>query len=508
MNNRYWSVLGLAASLAVAAGSIIFARSLPYAALLLGIAVVLVLGTGGWAAWEWLPRIFIDPERPRAVARSIYRAAAADGGAIHATHIFPRAGNPDEDYAIAELGGLASDINLSFHRVLLLDSIEDERYWLELLFSRLHSSIVKRFYTLSSYPLLLPRIAKALLPRLNLLLYRSRSGSCQSLVGLDRLHITGDSVNFAVHSRSKRVYDALLQYFDRLTGSRHFQSSGNLVEYDATQRATSEVQRGQAVVSRVVDCAETTQGIMFVGLFGSIAQAALGLRDDVGGEYSDPDVDLLLLYDPHVYGSSVEDLRMRVESALDSHRTHVTWGPGLDVFYPFRDERRIEVDIECLPIGSAFYDSNRLLGHSIFRYFMPLYSLEQRAVASYLEIPTLPPSHAERWSAVVNDRQGLLYFESRISEEPAGTDPRRLCSHVLRNAVWAVTGSWPTTGRAAGTLLAKFPRWMEKSAIREARSLLGRSTSEVRADLPAAFGVVRDLVQCVLMQFEVEGKVS
>jgi predicted nucleotidyltransferase len=501
MSKQWWSVLALAASLAVTAGSIIFAESLPFAVLLISIAVLLVLATAGWTAWEWLPRIFTDPERPQVVARSIYRSAAAHGGTIHATHVFPKVGNPDDDYAIAELSNLGRGVKLSFHRVLLLDSIEDERNWLQLLFQRLHPSIVKRFYTLSSYPLLLPRIAKALLPRLNLLLYRSPAGACQALVGLDRLHVTGNTVNYAVRSRSKRVYGALLEYFELLTGSRHFQSSSNLSEYNATQRVTSEVQKGQAVVSRVVDCAETTEGIVFVGLFGSIARAALGLRGEVlGKDDNDADVDLLLLFNPDVYTGTEEHLQRQVESALDTNRTHVTWGPDLDVFYPFRDEQRIDVDVECLPIGSDFYHANHLLGYSIFRYFLPLYSLEQRAVTSYIRVPMVPLSQSERWNAVVADRQGLEYFMRRVSGKLSGTDPRRLCSHVLRNVVWAVTGSWPTTGRSAGALLTEIQGWRVQPAIPRAVSLLGRSTAEVRNDRQGAFDEVRELIDCILRQ--------
>jgi len=507
MSERRWSLLSLAASLALAGLSVVFAQSLPYATVLLGTAVFLVLGTAAWSVWEWLPRVLTDPERPKEVARSIYRRAASKGGTIHATHIFPKAGNPEEDYAIEALANLGTNAEVTFYRVLLLDSIEEERRWLTLLFGRLHPGIVKRFYTLSSYPLLLPRIAKALLPRLNLLLYRSTGGGCQVLVGLDRLHLTGDSVNFALHSRSKRVYGALLRYFELLTGSRHFESCSALKEYDATQRASSQVQRGQAVVSRVVDCAETTKGIVFVGLFGSIARAALGLTGEIVAEDRDADVDLLIVFDPRIH-TVTEDLRTHVESALDARRTHVTWGPDLTIFYPFRDEQRIDVDIECLPVGSDFYLDHRLLGHSVFRYFMPLYSVEQRAAVSYIHVPMTPLTQSERWNLVVSDRQGLQYFQECVAEFPKATDPRRLCSHLLRNAVWALTGSWPTTGRSAGQFLAELSDWKDELAVGKAVRLLGLSTQEVRNDLRTAFGKVGALIDCVLKHAGVERKAS
>lgn len=505
MSERKWSVLSLAASLALAGLTVVFSQSLPYAAVLLGIAIVLVLGTASWSVWEWLPRALTDLERPKVVARSIYRKAASKGGTIHATHIYPKEVSPEQDFAVEELASLGSNVEVSFYRVLMLDSIEDERRWLTLLFGQLHKNVTKHFYTLSSYPLLLPRIAKALLPRLNLLLYRSPGGrSCQVFVGLDRLHLTGGSVNFALHSRSKRVYGALLRYFELLTGSRHFASCTSLEEYDATQRASSQVQRGQAVVSRIVDCAETTKGIVFIGMFGSIARAALGLTGEIAADASDADVDLLIVFDPRTYPGTEEDLRAHVESALDVRRTRVTWGPDLSVFYPFRDEQRIDVDVECLPVGDNFYSDNRLLGHSVFRHFMLLYSVEQRAVVSYIQVPMTPLTARERWHLVVSDRQGLTYFRDRIDQPSASSDPRRLCSHVLRNAVWAITGSWPTTGRAAGQFLAELPDWKDEDALREAISLLSFSTQQIRSNLQPAFDKVRAVIDFILKHARVE----
>jgi predicted nucleotidyltransferase len=506
MSDRKLSTLGLAASLALAGLAIVFSQSLPYATLLIGIAALLVIATAAWSAWEWFPRILTDPERAKVAARSIYRCAARNGGTIHATHIFPVDRNPENDFAIEELGTAGTDIEIVFHRVLLLDSIEDERSWLTSLFGRLHGNIAKRFYTLSSYPLLLPRIAKAVLPRLNLILYQSsRNRSCQVLVGLDRLHLVGVSVNFALHSRSQRVYLALLRYFEQITGGPHFRSCNSIEEYDATQPASTQVQRGQAVVSKIVDCAETTPGIVFVGLFGSIARAALGLAADIAVDDTDADVDLLVVFDPRIYPGKDEDrLREHIEAALGVSRTNVTWGPDLSTFYPFRDEQRIDVDIECLPAGSIFYVENGLLGNSIFRYFMPLYSTDQRPIVSTVQVPMMPLTPGERWRRVVTDRQGLHHFKNRVTETPSTTDPRRLCTHILRNVVWAITGTWATTAAAAGQYLAGLDEWKDKPALQNAILLMGLSTQDVGRDLQKSFAVVEAMIDIALQHAEFE----
>lgn len=499
MSEQKWSVLSLAASLMLAGLAVVFSQSLPYATVLIGLAFVLVLGTVIWSIWERLPRVLTDLDHPKVIARSIYQKAAAKCGTIHATHIYPKEMNPEHDFAIEELSNLGKNAAVSFHRVLMLDSVEDERIWLKLLFERLHKNVTKHFYTLSSYPLLLPRIVKTILPRLNLLLYCSPGGrSFQVLVGLDRLHLTSRYINFALHSRSKRVYEALLHYFDIFAGSRKFGSCTSIEEYDETQSTSSQLQRGQAVVSRIVEWAETTKGILFIGMFGSIARAALGLAGEIQTDGNDADVDLLIIFDPRIYPGAEEDLRAHVESTLDNSRTHVTWGPDLSVFYPFRNEQRIDVDIECLPVGDNFYLDNRLLGHSIFKCFMPLYSITQRGVTSYIQVPMMPLTEQERWHLIVSDRQGLTYFRDQIDQPSAATDPRRLCSHVLRNAVWAITGSWPNSARAAGQFLTESSGWRDDKALREAIGLLSMSTQQIQLNLQSTFKKIRSLIDCVI----------
>lgn len=253
MKDFRWSLLGLALSLGLAGLTVILAQSLPYAFGLLIVAFALVVVTAIWTIWEFTPKILSDPDRPRKEAENIYQKAAQKGGIIHATHVFPVDRDPNRDFALQKLKDTPSTVQLSLHRILLLDSIEDERIWLQKLFGTLPDSVSKTFYLLTSYPLLLPRIAKALLPRLNLLLYQTPSGHmCQSQIGLDRLHIFGREVNFAVTSRSKRMYRALLHYFEHIKGSGHFHACSSLAEYNATQRMSSQVERGQAVIGALL----------------------------------------------------------------------------------------------------------------------------------------------------------------------------------------------------------------------------------------------------------------
>jgi predicted nucleotidyltransferase len=239
-------------------------------------------------------------------------------------------------------------------------------------------------------------------------------------------------------------------------------------------------------------------------MFGSIARAAIGFTRDIALENTDADVDLLVVFDPKSYPETEQQLRDCLEEALNRRQTHVTWGPGLQPFYPFRDEERIDVDIECHQVGSDFYVRYPLLGYSIFRYFMPLYSRNQQAIVSYLQILTKPLTSRERWKLVVSDRQGLESFKKRLAEARGEADPRRLCTHLLRNVVWAITGEWPTTGKAAGQYLSDLPCWQDEFAVDEAVRLLEMTTAEVRNDLQVCGEKVRAVIDCCLAHAEIE----
>lgn len=505
MSGKGWSILSLAGSLFLAALAVVFSNSLPYAITLLVVAFLLVIGTVLWSAWNSFPRVFTDSKRPQDVARDIYRMAAQEGGTIHATHIFPVIRKPEDDYAVIELGKCSDNVEIVFHRVLLLDSIEDEGNWLRVLFEKLGKNVSKRFYTLSSYPLLLPRIAKAVLPRLNLILYQSPNGrSCRILVGLDRLHLdlAGDAVNFAFVSRDRMVYRVLLRYFEKITGSPHFRCCNSFEEHVANQPASTVVQRGQSVIARVVDFAETTPGIVYVGLFGSIARAALGLTASGNLEAADPDVDLIIVYDPHSCENGIEDVHTKIEDALGRERTNIVWGPDLDVFYPFRDEGRINIDIECLEAGTDFYTKNKLLGYSVFRYFMPLYTVGQVPLVNHIKVPIEPLTISERWALLVSDRQGLSDFRRRIVQTPEETDPRRLVSHIFRNLVWAETGFWPVAGKDASVHANSLNGWRNEKNFKEASELLTASPKSICKNLSKSFNIAGNLVDCVLKYAE------
>ena len=490
------SVTGITLSLLLAALAIVFKDSIIYAVLLMSFAGLLATVFGVKLVKEYLPKIFSDKERPKLIAQSIYRAAAQHGGIIHATHVFPISSDFTQDLAVTELKGTPTVVGLSFHRILLMDSDYDEKHWVNYVFASIPKTVSITIYVLKTRPLYIPRFLKTVLPRLNLLLYKSHSGSTRSFVGLDRLPQPNIAdVNFAMESRNRRIYSTLLKYFERITGSGYFDAYSVAEAYAKSRNLRSPVIRGQSTAARIVNFAETTPGISLVGLFGSMAQSSLGIDNESVVDPSDLDVDILLIYDPDQLDCEWGEIRDRVESYLNRSVTAVTWGPDLTPFYEFRDDLKINVEIECFPIGSSFFVQNRLLGYSVFRSFLPMYSAEGRAVVPLLSIPSDPLSAESRWSLVLRDRQGIEQFANRMKSEQVATDPRRLCVHLIRNAVWASTGIWPRSARDAYDYLVQSNvSVISVGTLKASMTLLNEEPEMIKADLMSRMRVVEQLI--------------
>lgn len=475
-------ILTFAISVVITGAGALFRESAGlFGGVLIVAGLLIMVSAISWLSIENVPRIHVKQETSAKAAKKIYGKASCNGGIIYATHVFPNNNNPLEDFALNALRDSSNGSNLTFHRVLILDSNFQERNWLTKLFEDLPKTVQKKFYVLGSYPLVLPRIVKALLPRLNILLYQSPSGwECRTLVGLDHLEIGNIRVNFVVTSRSKKVFRVLQKYFEHITGSNYFRTVTSIEEYYATRRVTSAIERGQDVVSRISEFGETTSGISFIGLFGSMAKSALGLSKNFVDE-TEADVDLIIVYDP--YEHNEQTLQNLILDHLDSSHQEVTWGPDLSSFYTFRSLSHINIDIELHTIGSSFYNENRLLGYSVFQYFFPVYSQSTMGVSHYLPIPSNPLRMEERISLIINDRQGLRMFRDRIADSNQNADPRRLTSHVLRNIVWAVSGYWPRSSQDAADYLSSHPDWQSISCLQESSNLITKTQAEVQGQV-------------------------
>lgn len=507
IKTSFGTIIGIIIAMILTASGVIFAKSLIFAIALYGLAGLIVCYILSFLIYFSLPRIYISPKKPKEIAREIYATAAKHGGSICATHIFPTSPDNNDDLAIIELSKARHDIDLTFTRILILDSVKDERLWLESLFSSLKDKIETTCHVLQKYPLSFPWLLKACLPRINLLLYQSSSGSKSiSFIGLDKLHrnITTDdednkkNLNFAIYSRNQKIHRTLINYFNRITVSGHFRICSSPDDFYSAQRINSRVERVQPIISKIKDFAETTQGILHAGLFGSTARSVLGLYDARPKTRTEADVDILIVYDPSKYRSPRIELEEIIKSFLDFNSTRITWRPGEDTFYTFNKPEKLNIDIELLENKSEFYHSNQLLGYSIFSSYFSLYSSLDKAIVNLLTIPQAPLTERQRFNIIKNDRQGLNYFLEKMADYPKQTDPRRLCAHVLKNSIWAKTGMWAPSSYAAATYLEECNFGLDKDILRSARNLLGKSSDEIRADLISNYGIVKNLICDIL----------
>lgn len=475
-------LISIACTIGLTGLAIVFKDSIPFGVTLIVICIVLIVATVSWFFWESIPRFFTNQDDAVKAAQSIYRQASSTGGVIYATHIFPKDRDPNSDFAIKELKKAKPRINITFHRIILLDSKQEERNWLSTLFREIPAVVQNKFYVLSTYPLILPRITKSLLPRLNILLYQSPSGLiCRTAIGLDRLVDEGNKVNFIITSRSNLVFRTLQKYFEHITGSHHFRPITSIDEYASTQQLSSSIEHGQDAVAKLSEFAEITSGISFIGLFGSMAKAALGLGPRYGIDETESDVDIIMIYDP-VQHMDTASLRKKIQAAFYDQEYEIAWGPDLAPFYPYRVPNKVNIDIELFRVNDTFFEENLLLGHSIFSYFFPIYSLDGRGVSNVLKIPSKPLRYGERMKIVREDRQGFLMFKKRISEGAKHSDPRRLAAHITRNLVWAISGYWPRSPHDAASYLAEHPEWKNLTNLNKISTLLNAQQAGVQID--------------------------
>lgn len=495
MDNQKWGWIALLTAILLAGFATIFQNNHIYAAVLLTLASIIFIVFFVWFLYIKIPRFLTDTELPKVKAKEIYKLAAEKGGIIHATHIFPHNTDPNQDFAVQCLKDVSSGVDISFNRILLLDSIQEERVWLEFLFKNLPKEIKIKILTLRYYPLYITNIIKYILPRINLIIYRSYSKQYCCLFGLDRLRFEQSFINFAVFTRNRLVYEALLKYFEKISHPDNFIACTSFDEYKVKNRINSIIDIGQAVISKLTDFAENNKWISFLGIFGGIARAFMGITAEPLPRHNDPDVDFLIIINP--LEGTILDVKSEVEKILDISLTKITWGPDRGPFYEFSEKNKVNVDIECFEEGDSFYMSNQLLGYSIFRYMMPIYSKERRPLPSFINIPTEPISLEQRWRLVLCDRQGVMEFDQRTKGTLNNTDPRRLCAHLLRNTVWAITGIWAQSGIDAVNHLSKLEGWSNLEEIKLAGLLLQEGTDKVRANIDKNYSLTKSLIKII-----------
>ena len=209
------------------------------------------------------------------------------------------------------------------------------------------------------------------------------------------------------------------------------------------------------IVKKILKIAERKENIVLVGLFGSAANRITCDANDLSRK-TDADIDTLIVVNSDIGYGTKEQVKTELERCMSPETTTIIWGDDETYYYFWRTSDKINIDIEIRSYQSKFYIENLLLGHSIFRTFIPLYSHGGEPYRKHLCVPVDPLSKREIAEIVLTDRKGLIEFKERLSSKPFRTDPRRIVGLILRNMTWAESAHYPVSVKVALSYLEKY----------------------------------------------------
>ncbi len=437
-------IISIGIGILLAGLGVFFGQSYEWGYLLIGLASLCFTYVAIVEAVKLMPKVFVRPGMAGKAAEEIYEKAVETGGTILATHIFPSNENIDKDYAAEALQKAKAGINIDFRRIMILENPLEERRLIEKLFKQLPDYIDVTLHILARYPLGISRITKTSIPRFNVLLHQNES-KYQSLLGLDDLEVPNfPKTNFGIQSKNKKVFMSLKSYFNAVTSSADLVAVQNIQQYDSHRSLEIIPIHVHQTITDLIKFAEKDSRIIFGGLFGSIARNVNDVFPDDLPNTQDMDVDVIFVCDA---SANIADIMSEIKAGFKESDFKIIWGDDESEFYSFREEGKVNIDIEIFTRNSDFYKRNILLSYSIFRYFLPLYSRKDSNISDHLAIQKGPLREFRRWVSLLKDRKGYLDFKRSLSQHNSNIDPRRVLSLVLRNFVWAASGHYPATAK-------------------------------------------------------------
>lgn len=435
---------------------------------------VMALFGFGASAWLWyrtrFPRLLLTKQEVQETYRALYERVRTRGGRLTATHVVPLDVEEPSDQSKVSLAQVTK--RLIWKRLIFMEDSQMEHTWIEELLSVQNENLERNILYVPSN-LLFPSVVWQVIPRFNLLLYCDGSYFF-SMIGLGTLPQMGretekTSPNLGIVMRGPAAYGVLERYFGELCNEGgvtvRVSSASDPVQYPpppADEELQPHVQAALARIYRLA--ADPRSGILHVGVFGSLARRMLSIGN---GERGEPDVDLMVFAEQGREREVRESLAGEVgrwspvKMLGEQQHWRLVWGDDQDYFYDHRD--RPTIDIELHEQGTEFYQNHRLLGHSIFRYYRPIYSAAGQTLTQLAAVPLPGLVRRERWEALVNGRKGLRELRDGLQKYGAAVDSRRVLALALRGIAWAEVGDFPPSAVAALNILR--PWWLDRHQI-------------------------------------------
>jgi len=497
-NNLTWHFAVFIGILLTGFGFLFNNDSKPYGIGLLSISFLSMIIYLFIANLKLFPKYYIykangkSRNKAKEIIESIFSEASREGGEIYTTHIFPFDKDYKNDLAIEKLKTYNSENQLTFERLLIVENRDVEDEWIQKIFTDFPASINTSIHLLNPYPLLINRFSKAVIPRLNLLLYK-RDNKHYSVIGLDKLQILGLSeVNFSIVIRHSKVFELLKNYFQSITGYGGLLEAKTKEEY--LNNNLAPLPKGvHGTINKVARIAEKQSDILYVGLFGSLAKYFIGYYKDPFKIDKEHDIDFVIICRPGSENKIIQEFK----NELSENHYKLLWNVDEDNFYPWRAKNKINIDVEIFPTNSEFFIKKQLLSRSILRYFITIYSYQNKSLSEYIPIDNKPLSNAERFNFILNCRKGIADFQRFFEKNDfQNTDPRRTITQLIKNTVWGITGEFPLDYRIAIDYLDK--EWSENltnCSIKRIRNVIEKNSDQIKVDINASFKTNQDLIK-------------
>ncbi len=442
--------------------------------------------------------LLTDSDAAKEKINEIYKDAQTNGGELFATHIFPRTKNID--FAIENLKDSSSNSDLNFERILIYDNIDEEIKWVTTHFDKLKKQVNCNLWVIEKYPLQFTRFARTIFPRANIFLYR-KDNKYKSIIGLDNIQNQSDKT-LMFYSEDEVAFKNAKSYFNSITAFDEIISIKNINEYHS-RRFVSKLPKGiHHALNKVLNYGENNRkDIAFIGLFGSLAKLEKGYYSNKIINSQDSDIDLFIV----LTGKDDEIQKELVKKELSEilSEQFIVWGDNDKYFYNFRKDRKVTVDIEIRSYQSSFYEYNKLLGYSIFKYFTPLFSSNGKPIREFVDIPIGPLTLNERRNIFINDRKGLIDFRDSFPKNDE-TDSRRIFNHVINNLAWTEFGHYPASKDLAIDTLKreKKPLNLQSLELEDIRKIINLSKNEAIQNKQVIDKQALDFINKLLVSYD------
>ncbi len=392
-------------------------------------------------------KVFTDREKSKKYVQTQLSKVCTHGGTIFSTYILEESNSQD---IVSNAFAKKTTVNIEYQRLFMIDDPEKESAWITKFLAQKKENVTLSLFIIKDVNRVVGKFIRTVLPRINIFMVKHNNFLQDKVVHISFAPLlTKDGYflpNLAIAIYSKKVYDALFKYCEKILCSKEIREIRSVEQYNEIQRQPALPVLTQKILNAVQDLAETNPDIIHIGVFGSVAKICKKTLVDRFSEEHENDLDFLIVVKDRMSREYVKENIFT--SILPLNNTiEIDWSNESSEFYFFR--RGYRIDIQLHEKNDTYYQANKLLGYSIFPDYYVLYTEERKSLNEILDIPINPSDFDQRKNIYLKNRLGLEDCIKHCASGNIKIDPRRILAINVKNFVWAMTGMRPISQRIA-----------------------------------------------------------